>query len=241
MSSNNNVSEFLEVLGKEFSKNLKVEVTSQKNLEVKPMSFKQQKAIITSGLNGLVGAMTFIKNINDTIIENTGVDNLKIYDRMPIILALRQNLFDKKIVSDDVEIDIADLIKNFTKFDGIDKLEIEGEGFSLKLRIPTLVEENRFTTECIEMIKKTKTEDLGENASIIISYEIPKFLESVTFKDNTIDISSLSFKNVNSIIDNLPASITNKITDFILKVREYDEKLLTINDVTIDVDYSFFE
>jgi hypothetical protein len=56
-----------------------------------------------------------------------------------------------------------------------------------------------------------------------------------------IDMYSLPSDERNKIINALPATMTNKITEFIVNVREYDEKLLTVDDIVIDIDYTFFE
>jgi hypothetical protein len=241
MSNNSNLAEFLNILDTENNTKLKVDVSSKKTVSVSPLNFKQQKQLITSGLNGLVGVMQFIKNLNEIIIENSNESKLKIYDRIPIILALRKNLFDKSIEVDDKSIDINDLIKNFKPFTGEESLALQGNGYTLNLKIPNLEEENKFISGCIDEIKKNNIEDIGNNASIIISHEIPKFIESVTFGEEKIDMYSLSSIERTKIINSLPATMTNKITDFILKIREYDENLLTIDGVTVEIDHTFFE
>jgi len=239
--SKDNLTEFLDVLDKEYSKKIKVETSSKKTIEISPLNFRQQKQLITSGLNGLIGVMQFIKNLNEIILENSGESQLKIYDRIPIILALRKNLFDKPIQIGDTSIKINEAIKNFKKFDAECNKSIEGVGYVVNLKIPTLVEENKFISGCIEEIKKNNIEDIGNNVSIILSYEIPKFIESISYGDKMIDMYSLPSDERNKIINALPATMTNKITEFIVNVREYDEKLLTVDDIVIDIDYTFFE
>ena len=239
--SENNFVEFLDLLDEKYSKKIKVDISSKKTIELSPLNFKQQKQLITSGLNGLVGVMQFVKNLNEIILNNSAESELRIYDRIPIILALRKNLYNKPIQIGEISIEIDDVIKNFEKYEGPHVRSIEGIGYVVNLKIPTLMEENKFITGCIEEIKKNNMDDIGNNASIIISYEIPKFIESISYGDRVIDMYNLASNDRNKIINALPATITNDITEFIIDVREYDEKILTVDDTIIDIDYTFFE
>lgn len=241
-SNNTQVNDFLSVLKTTEDKKLKVTTTTVKELEVTPLSFGQQKRLITSGVNGVVGAMVFIKNLNDIIIENTGLKDLKIYDRIPIALSLRKELKVENIKVDEVEIDLNDLIKEIKPYKVPKKLPIvEGDGFTIELKIPTLTEENYFLKLCIDDLRASNNDDIGKNLSTILTYEVPKFIESFKFGENEIKMAEVGLSDRREIIDNLPATITNQITEFILKVRDYDEKLLTIDGVTVDIDSSFFE
>jgi hypothetical protein len=233
--------EFLEVLDSSDPKLLNIKISSKKNVSVSPLTFKQQKSLITTGMDGFGGVMVFIKTLNDIILHNSNETDLKIYDRIPIVLALRQDLTSKKIIKDDIEIDVFDLISQFKKFELDESLVIDGDGYSITLKIPTLAQENKLLSTCIEDIKKINDNDIGKNISTILTYEIPKFIDSISFRDNTIVMDNISMSDKIKIMDNLPANITNKITDFILKIREYDEFLLTYNGVTVDIDSSFFE
>jgi hypothetical protein len=241
----NNTSEFLEfldILEDESNSTLKVQVSSKsKPINVIPLNFKQQKALVTSGMNGIVGTMSFIKNLNDIILLNSKDNDLKIYDRIPIVLAFRNKLSSKKLKKEDTEIGIESLISQFNKINIDESPEIAGSGFTITLKIPTLIEENRYLSNCIEDLKKIDNENLGKNVSLILSYEIPKFIDSIKFGDKTIKIDSLTIGEKNKIIDNLPADVTNNITEFILSVREYDEKLLTFEGTLFEIDYLFFE
>ena len=236
-----NLQDFLDVLESDDTKPLSVAVSSKKSITIKPLSFKQQKALVTSGLDGISGVMTFIKTLNDIILYNSGETELKIYDRVPIILALRKELSAKKLTQEEVEVDVEDLIKQFKKIDIVDGGTVEGTGYTVELRIPTLQQENKSLATCIEDMKKIDIDNMGKNVAMILSYEIPKFIDNIKFGDNVIKFDDISTSERVKIMDNLPAKVTNLITDYILKVREYDEQLLTFNGVTIDVDSNFFE
>jgi hypothetical protein len=208
---------------------------------VSPMSFGQQKSLVMTGLDGLTGIMAFIKNLNDVISTNTSDNNLKIYDRVPVVLALRKAISSKKIIKDEVEIDVDDLIKQFKPFDIKENETVEGVGFKVNLRVPTLTQEQKYLATCIEDLKKMDVDHLGKNMSLVLTYELPKFITDIVFGEKTITMDELSIGDRTKILNNLPATVTNGITEFILKVREYDEKMLTYNGVVVDIDSNFFE
>jgi len=239
--SKNQLQDFLDVLEKCEEKTINVKVTSKDNVSVTPLSFKQQKTLITTGLDGISGVMVFIKNLNEIILSNCNVDDLKIYDRVPIVLALRKNLSDKKIEKDEHKIDVDDLINQFKKFDLEETKVIDTDNYTINLRIPTLKQENKLLSICIEDLKKVSNDNIGKNVSLILSYEIPKFIESITFGENTIKFDEIPISEKTKIMDKLPANVTNSITEYILKIREYDEMLLTHSGITVDIDSSFFE
>lgn len=234
----NKIDDFLNILNDEHSDNILVSTTTVDNLNIKPLTFKQQKELITSGVNGLEGVMSFVKSLNEVILSNTGTDNLKIYDRIPIALALRKSLSDEKLVSGEVEVEVQEVISKFKKFDLNEEEIVDCGEYQIHLRIPTLKEENKILTSCIEDLKNNS--DLGKNVSVILSYEIPKFISKVTFGSKTVVFDTLSNSERKKLIDKLPAKVTNKISDFIVKIREYDEQLLTVNDTTFTIDSSFF-
>lgn len=239
--SKNQLQDFLDVLDKCEDRSLKVSVSSKDSVSVSPLTFKQQKTLITTGLDGISGVMVFVKNLNDIILSNSDNDDLKIYDRIPIALALRKKLSDKKIEKGEFKIDIDDLIGQFKKFDLDETKKIDLDNYAVNLRVPTLKQENKSLSICIEDLKRMDSDNIGKNVSLILSYEIPKFIDSIVFGDNVIKFDDIPNSEKTKIMDKLPANVTNSITEFILKIREYDEFLLTWSGITVDIDSSFFE
>ena len=74
-----------------------------------------------------------------------------------------------------------------------------------------------------------------------MSYELPKFIESITFGTETLIFKDLTMNERSKIIDNLPADVTANISNFISIVRQYEEDIMTVDGITVDIDSSFFE
>jgi len=134
-----------------------------------------------------------------------------------------------------------DIIKNIKPFNQKDTAVVEGNGFSINLKIPTLKDENKIISACIEEIRKTTVDDISKNVSLIMSYELPKFIESITFGTETLIFKDLTMNERSKIIDNLPADVTANISNFISIVRQYEEDIMTVDGITVDIDSSFFE
>lgn len=240
MSSKSQLDDFLDILKQQTTPLADVKVNG-KDISILPLSFQQQKALVTTGLDGLVGVISFIYQLNSAIHASTGDTTLKVTDRVPIILHLRNLLSDKPIEVEDVKVDVKDLIANISDYTAYYDWRIQTDQYTVILEIPTLARENKFLLECIKELKPLQESGLGDNISVMLSYEIPKFIKAIEFGENVIDFDKINLKEQIKIANNLPASITSQISDFIKNVSDYDEKLLTIDGVTVELDSSLFE
>jgi hypothetical protein len=238
--TNTSIKSFLSILETQSQQFKKIDLFDAE-VELRPLSFKQQKLLITSGLNGVAGVLSFLKILNDILIENTGNEDLKVYHKIPLVLHLKNAISNADLVRNDTVIKMDDIIKNIKPFNQKDTAVVEGNGFSINLKIPTLKDENKIISACIEEIRKTTVDDIGKNVSLIMSYELPKFIESITFGTETLIFKELSMSERSKIIDNLPADVTANISNFISIVRQYEEDIMTVDGITVDIDSSFFE
>jgi hypothetical protein len=238
--TNTSIKSFLSILETQSQQFKKIDLFDAE-VELRPLSFKQQKLLITSGLNGVAGVLSFLKILNDILIENTGNEDLKVYHKIPLVLHLKNAISNADLVRNDTVIKMDDIIKNIKPFNQKDTAVVEGNGFSINLKIPTLKDENKIISACIEEIRKTTVDDISKNVSLIMSYELPKFIESITFGTETLIFKELSMSERSKIIDNLPADVTANISNFISIVRQYEEDIMTVDGITVDIDSSFFE
>lgn len=240
MSSKSQLDDFLDILKQQTNPLADVKVNG-KDISILPLSFQQQKSLVTTGLDGLVGVIGFIYQLNTAIQASTGETGLKVTDRVQIILHLRDLLSDKPIEVEEAKVNVKDLIANITDYNSYNEWSIQTDQYTILLEIPTLTRENKFLLECIKELKPLQESGLGDNISVMLSYEIPKFIKAIEFGENVIDFDKINLKEQIKIANNLPASITSQISDFIKNVSDYDEKLLTIDGVTVELDSSLFE
>lgn len=240
MSSKSNIDDFLDVIKQDFVAAQAVTVNG-KEIDLMPLNFKQQKALVTTGLDGLVGVISFIHALNSTILTCSSETDLKITDRVPLTLHLRRLFTQLPVESDGKHVHIDELIEGIKDYNDWETAEVGSSLFTINLEIPSLVKENKYLLECIKELKTIQEEGLGDNISTILAYEIPKFITNIEFGEKIINFDSLNIKEKLRIVNGLPASITKEISDYISKISQYDEALLTVGDTTVELDSSFFE
>ena len=236
--------EFLSKL-KEIKNECKVFVPSiKKQVTAKSITLKQQKDIISTAVNGVRGALQFTQVINNIILENVDGDVFYAVDKVPIILALRVNSLGNWVkVDDDKSISLETVITNIKDIPKFKyKEEVSVDDIVVNLRIPTLKEENVVINKCIqELDRLTEESDLSEAVGLIYMAEIIKLIESVGVQEDVVDFNKLKVIDRVKIVETLPLQLYEKITSFYRQVSKYDTSLLTVDDITVSMDASFFD
>ena len=166
----------------ELKKEFKVFIPSiKKEVTAKQITLKQQKDIISTAVNGVLGALQFTKAVNELIIKNVDSDTLFTFDRIPALLALRvESLGDKIKIDDGDVVSLKDSLlkaKEVPPFKLTKKVKIGS--INVELRIPTLQEENIILKKCIQEIDNLKSENLSEAMGLIYIFELIKTIKSV--------------------------------------------------------------
>lgn len=236
-------SDFISKLS-QLKKDFKVFIPSaKKEVTATQITLKQQKDIISTAVNGVLGALQFTKAVNDLIEENIEGDEFYTFDRVPALLALRVESLGDKIKDDNGEIvsltPTLELAKKSPKFKLSKKISLDS--IKIDLRLPTLKEETIVLKKCILEIDKLNTEDLSQAMGLIYIFELIKTIKAVTVEDETVDFDNLKVVDRVKIIEQLPLDLYNDITDFLLQVSQYEKSLLNVGDSTITIDASLFD
>jgi hypothetical protein len=243
--SENNVAEFLKKVEGIKSETVSVFLPSKKQeLNARSLNLKQQKEIIASSADGTVGIIAFTRILNDIILDSTGDNTLKLYDRAPIVVALRSNALGSTYrVSEQETIDLGKITENYKthKHTTKDKVAVVHSGIKVDLTIPTLAEENSIIKRLEEEIKRNGEKNNTKNLGSIYLFEIIKYVTSVTLDEIVIDYSALKIQQKIEIIENLPLALNKKIINFIEELRKVERDLLTVDDVTVEIDVDFFD
>ena len=241
-----NVKNFLDKIEQLKDDKIKVDVLSTgKKIESESLTFKQQKDIISTITDGIVGPLKFQKNLNDIIIENTDNKDLKIVDKLLIAIQLRIDSMVSSIKVSDKKYDVLnDVVDQLKKIKHTLTKKIVGD-VEIELEVPTLIAENQVISTCVDVLKKEADKDVGKSLSEIYTYEIIKYIKSLTVGEDTIQFSEISVRDRVKIVNNLPLSINKQIIEFIqdIKQKEVDVLKVEINGEThqIDIDIAFFD
>jgi len=236
-------SDFINKLS-ELKKEFKVFLPSiKKEVTAKQINLKQQKDIISTAVNGVLGALQFSKAVNELIIENVDSDNMFTFDRIPALLALRvESLGDKiKLENGDVVSlkDSLERAKDVPSFNLVKEVKIDS--IKVKLRIPSLQEENIILKRCIQEIDKLKSENLSEAMGLIYIFELIKTIKSVEVEEEVVDFNELKVVDRVKIVEQLPLELYDDITSFLSPIVKFEENILTVNESIIPIDTSLLD
>jgi len=228
----------------ELKKNFKIFIPSvNKDVNATQINLKQQKDIISTAVNGVVGALQFTKAVNNVIIDNVDGDNFYTFDRVPVLLALRQQSLGSKVKdTKDKMVSIEDFIskaKDIPKFEL--KKEVSIDSIKVKLKLPTLKDENVILKRSISEIENLKSDSLSDAMGLIYIFEIIKVIESVSVGEEEVEFNNLKVADRFKIIEQLPLELYDKITGFLSQVTQYDKKILTNDESTIVIDATLFD
>jgi hypothetical protein len=228
----------------ELKKNFKIFIPSvNKEVNATQINLKQQKDIISTAVNGVVGALQFTKAVNDVIIDNVDGENFYTFDRVPVLLALRQQSLGNKVIdSKDNIVSVDDFVskaKDVPKFEL--KKEVSIDSIKVKLKIPTLKDENVILRRSISEIENLKSDSLSDAMGLIYIFEIVKVIESVSVGEEEVEFNNLKVADRFKIIEQLPLELYDKITGFLSQVTQYDKKILTNDESTIVIDATLFD
>jgi hypothetical protein len=241
-----NIKNFLDKVDQLKSDNLKVNVISKNSeIDCESLTFKQQKDIISTITEGITGPLKFQKNLNDIIVENTKDKELKVVDKLLIILQLRKDSVGTVVKLKNNKYDILNgIIEKVKKLSPKLSKSIKG-AISIDLEVPTLISESQVINSCIDSVKKDSEKEVGKSLSDIYTFEIVKYIKTVSIKDDVLNFQDLSVRDRVKIVNNLPLSVNKQIVDFIQDIKQAELDALSFDtesgESTLEIDVSFFD
>jgi hypothetical protein len=183
--------------------------------------------------------------INDIILENcTEKHEFLITDKFPVILSLRKQSFGSIFVvkeeEKEITFDLDKILKKKLKFTYDPKVIIKMDDVVAYLDLVTLSDDTKINLAQIEKFKKTKDEQLSETVGSLFIYEIVKFLTKIQIKEDELDLTSLPIKDRISVIESIPATLNNKILDYIQKFRTEELEYVTTSSGVLPIDSRLF-
>ncbi len=212
-----------------------------KEIKFRAFSVKQHKDLMKSALDGVEGSLKMYNIFND-IISSNSLEPVKfsVYDRTKILVDLRKQCISEFVTISDAEYNLNDLPEfNFT-FDRSQKFKYKK--ISADVSLPSLEVDSNITEKSVVEFSKFSSEDkkIGNSLSILLVYELMKYINTITMDDVTLDFSEINTVDKKAIIDNLPLKLINDILDYIAKFKDYEQSLFTFSDGTkLTIDASF--
>ena len=238
-----NISDFISKLDKLNKKKVEVFIPSRDTIvKVKPLNLKQQKDIISSTVNGIKGALDYAHTLNTIILNNSGITNLKIYDKLPFCINMRIEALGSHYSEDGNKLDLQLVLNNIAEipFELEDKKTIQHENLEIGLKVPALDEENALLSKCGEELN-TESNELKDDIGTLYLLEMIKYIETLKIDDDTINMSEIQISDRIKLIENLPLAVYTDISKFTQEINNYELQILTVNDFTVPINPLFFD
>lgn len=238
-----NVSSFVSKLEKFSDDKVAVYLPSlKKEIEASPLTIKQQKDLISSSLDGLKGAINYNKTLNKVVLDCTGLRDLKLYDKLPIIISLRKNALGKNYTDGDEKVDLERVLGNIKKLplEIKDTKSVKFKNLKINLAVPTLKQENILLNK-VEQDLDSEAVEHKKGVGLLYIVELLKYMVSVKIDDEVLDFSDIRISERIEIVENLPLSVYNEVSDFIQAVTIYNNSITMLDDFEFSIDSDFFD
>jgi len=239
----NNVSKFITKLDKLNHQGIEVFLPSRKKVvTANPLNLRQQKDLVSSALDGVKGTLDFSRELNNIILYNSGITDLKIFDKIPFAINMRVEALGTKYTANDTEIDLQVVLDNIkkTKLQFKEEQLIEHKNLKINLGIPTLTDENALLKNGAANLS-VEDGNYKEEVSILYMLEIVKYVQGLEIDEIAVDMSDIKITDRMDLVEKLPLAVYTDISDYIETVTSYNTGLLTVGEDSIDIDPLFFD
>jgi hypothetical protein len=221
--------------------------SAKKEMQFKPLSVKQQKDLIKSGLDGALAGITISNIIGEIILDNS-VDkyDFLVTDKLPILLALRKqsfdNIFTLKEGDEEIEFNLDDILKNELNYSFDTQVEIKLANSEVVAHVDVIKiqDDIKINQYQLEKLRKNKDEAISETVGSMFIYEIIKFVTKILIGNDTLDLTTLSIKDRLTVIESVPVTLNNSILEYIQQFRKEEAEYVTIDGKVLPIDARLF-
>jgi hypothetical protein len=223
----------------------------KRTVRFKSLNLRQQKNLLKSSVEETLTKLSFITNfysiIQENILETLNINDLYIFDRIAIAIALRASSLDSKYTIEDSVFDLNDRLKEIPSItidtDTITST-VDVQNLTVALEVPRLGIDRDISATVMNKLRSSQSDDIRTLIGELFVHEIIKFVKAVTFKtetgDTVVEFANIKTEDRLAIIEKFPTLLTNQILDFIKKYRELENKFTGLDDNAIEIDGSFF-
>lgn len=203
-----------------------------KDIAFNTINVKQQKNLLKHAIDGANGIAGILKEMNTIIFENAVDKTTEIssVDKYPILISLRKKSLGNNIKIDNKDYTLLDLPTYEKLPKSLLSHTVELLGIKVDLHLPSLLKETEFLSKTISDIKRLTDDKAKETVGIMYTYEIIKFIKTITFSEGSIEFADISTQDKKTIVESLPVELNQQILAFINKVREFENQFITFAD-----------
>lgn len=224
-----------------------------RSLPFTPLTVKQQKLLLSGGVDVKVENMTYTNTLNSIVQENCKQSiDLKVYDRALLALQLRcKSNGDVLTVEHDdkkYQVDLSKHIKICTNTltPPEDNFDVDCDSVRITCTYPTMkrdIEINKYFTKATQNKNKDQLE-LTDMIGNIYVHELVKFIDTIIIGDTAVSVHEMSTEQSIRVFESLPMSVSEKLAKKIKQVRKYESSCVESENlpdgVVIPTDVGLF-
>jgi hypothetical protein len=161
---------------------------------IKPLTLSQQKTVIDSNSDPLLGAVFFNTVFYKIIKENTDigvVNRINTIDRVKLALALRKYIQDEVEIDDDTTVKISDIIEHNKDTELLFETKTVTSGdYIFEVTAPNLEHDNKVNAFLLK--KHSGKDDYNDLIGDLYVHELAKFITCITINDNQFKCTSVA-------------------------------------------------
>lgn len=209
--------------------------TQKTEVDFRPLTLAQQKAVIDKVSITSNGVIDFFNNVFEIIKQNCVSDYKKFntIDRVNIVLHFRKNLSENY-----QDINLNSLLEK-NKTIAIPPLEqnLSTDAFTFEVSAPSLIIDQRHNSYVANNYKDEK-ELLGK----LMVNEVCKFVNKMTIhnSNNTIDFTNQTIKNKITIMESVNTAHLLPVFNYITQIRNVEQEFVKFDDKQIDIGPEIF-
>jgi hypothetical protein len=221
--------------------------SAKKEMKFKPLSVKQQKDLIKSGLDGSLAGITLSNIIGEIIIDNSVEKyDFLVTDKLPILLALRKQSFGKIFIlkedEKETEFNLNDILKKSLNYSFDTQVEIKLANTDVVAHVDVIKiqDDIKINQYQLDKLRKNKEEAISETVGSMFIYEIVKFVTKILIGNEELDLTTLPIKDRLTIIESVPVTLNNSILEYIQQFRKEEAEYVTIEGKVLPIDARLF-
>lgn len=227
-----------------------------RNIAFTPLTVKQQKTLLSTGVDTDIENLSFVNALNGIIQDNcTERHELLVLDRPLMALQLRAQCVgnDLKIVDPDDNthvLNVNDHVKKcISRYNSPSlNFDVSVEGVNITCAYPSLSTDIKYNKQFTKSIKKSVGDESVKLTDIVgdmYIFELLKFVKTISINDTILEFdNSVSITQKIEVFEALPMKVSTKLADQIKDQRDFESKCVESEDlpedVTIPLDATLF-
>ena len=231
-----------------------LELTNRTTVKCKQLTTAQLKELVKSVVDSPLTQSQFnstASKIFENSITTSSTAELNVIDRLLFLLETRIQTISPTttVAHKESSLDINFLKVKQTLIEKIkqnsDKFApktIVNDQITLKVAVPSIKTDTQLNDEIYKNVS-VNVEDIEQLRKVIgeaFVNEIAKTINSVSIGEKTLDFSSVTFKSRLKTVESLPASLIQKVIEYIENYKKIIDDSLVVGDYTIPIDGSLF-